>query len=546
VAGLARAFGSGAMTNSVPEIEDADCILITGSNTSEAHPLVARRVFRAKEKGAKLIVIEPRRIQMAQVADIHARNKPGSDVAWINGLMHIIIKEGWEDKDFIAQRTEGFEKLKIEVEAYPPEKAAEISGIPPEDLRRIAETYAKAEKASILYAMGITQHTTGTDNVLSLANLAMITGNLGRPSTGVNPLRGQNNVQGACDVGALPNVYPGYQSVSDKDVAKRFEEAWGVGLDQKVGLTIPEMVSAIEEGKVKAMYILAENPLLSDPDVNHLEKAIKKLDLLVVQDIFMTETAQLAHVVLPGVSFAEKDGTFTATDRRVQRVRKAIDPVGEARPDWEILCDVAQRMGGKGFSYASPKEIFDELATVTPVYQGIRYERIEQAGLQWPCRSPEDHGTPYLHKDQFAKGSGTFHAIAYRGPAELPDDEFPLVLTTGRMGFHFHTGTMTRVSPSLHKETETAYMEIHPEDAQMLRIDEGENVRVSSRRGTIDIKATVTDRAHRGVVFIPFHFVEAAANRLTHSALDPVAKIPEFKVCAVKVERIGKGQEKRG
>ncbi len=533
------------MTNSTPEIEDADCILITGSNTSEAHPLVARRVFRAKEKGAKLIVIEPRRIQMAQVADIHVRNRPGTDVAWINGLMHIIIKEGWEDTDFISQRTEGFEELKKEVEAYSPEQVAEITGIAPEDLRRIAETFGKAEKGSILYAMGITQHTSGTDNVLSLANLAMLTGNLGRHGTGVNPLRGQNNVQGACDMGGLPNVYPGYQSVSDEGVAKKFEDAWGVSLSRKVGLTIPEMVSSIEEGKVKAMFILAENPLLSDPDIGHLEKVIKKLDFLVVQDIFMTETAKFAHVVLPGVSFAEKDGTFTATDRRVQRVRKAIEPLGDARPDWEILCDIAQRMGAKGFEFSSPSEILDEIAGLTPIYQGITYGRIEKDGLQWPCRSSEDPGTPYLHKDKFAKGSGTFHAISYREPAELPDNQFPFVLTTGRMGFHFHTGTMTRISPSLSKETETAYMEIHPDDARRLGIQEGEQVRVSSRRGTIEIKANVTDRADRGVVFIPFHFVEAAANRLTNTALDPIAKIPEFKVCAVRIEKVATGLQNR-
>jgi len=526
------------MTNSTPEIEDADCILITGSNTSEAHPLVASRVFRAKEKGAKLIVIDPRRMQMACVADIHVRNKPGSDVAWINGIMHIIIKEGWEDKEFIDQRAEGFEALKKEVEAYPPERVAEISGIPPEDLRRIAETYAKAEKASILYAMGITQHTTGVDNVKSLANLAMLTGNLGRPSTGVNPLRGQNNVQGACDVGALPNVYPGYQSVADDAVAEKFEEAWGVKLPRNVGLTIPEMFSAAEEGRVRAMVIMGENPLLSDPDVNHVEKAVKKLDFLVVQDIFMTETARLAHLVLPGVSFAEKDGTFTATDRRVQRVTKAIDPLGEARPDWEILCDLARRMGGKGFEFSSPKEIFGEVAMVTPIYGGIAYERIEMDGLQWPCRSPEDPGTPYLHKDQIAKGRGTFHAIAYREPAELPDEQFPFVLTTGRMGFHFHTGTMTRISPSLHREAETAYMEINPEDADGLWIEGGEKVRVVSRRGTIDIEATITDRVDRGTVFIPFHFVESAANRLTNSAFDPIAKIPEYKVCAVRIEKL--------
>ena len=526
------------MTNATPEIEDADCIMITGSNTSEAHPLVATRVFRAREKGAKLVVIDPRRIQMAQVADIHVRNRPGSDVAWINGLMHIIVKEGWEDKEFIAERTEGFEELKKEIEAYPPERVAEISGISIEDLGRIAQTYAKAEKASILYAMGITQHITGVENVKSLANLAMLCGHVGRQSTGVNPLRGQNNVQGACDMGALPNVYPGYQVVTDEQIAQKFEKAWNAKLSTKIGLTVTEMLKAVERGEVKAMFILGENPMLSDPDIQHVEESLKSLDFLVVQDIFMTETASLAHVVLPGVSFAEKDGTFTATDRRVQRVRKAIDPVGDSKPDWEILCDLARRMGGKGFEFSSPKEILDELAGVTPIYGGIRFERIEAEGLQWPCRSLEDPGTGYLHKDQFAKGRGTFFPIAYREPAEIPDDQFPFVLTTGRMGFHFHTGTMTRISPSLHKESETAYMEINPGDAEGLGIDNGEMVRVISRRGAIDIKATLTDGIDRGVVFIPFHFVESAANRLTNTALDPIAKIPELKICAVRIEKL--------
>jgi formate dehydrogenase alpha subunit len=521
--------------------------MITGSNTSEAHPLVATRVFRAREKGAKLVVIDPRRIQMAQVADIHVRSRPGSDVAWINGLMHIIIKEGLEDKEFIAERTEGFEELRKEIEAYPPERVAEISGVSPEDLRRIAETYAKAEKASILYAMGITQHITGVENVKSLANLAMLCGHIGREGTGVNPLRGQNNVQGACDMGALPNVYPGYQVVTNEQIAEKFEKAWDAKLSTKIGLTVTEMLKAVGEGEVKAMFILGENPMLSDPDIQHVEESLKSLDFLVVQDIFLTETASLAHVVLPGVSFAEKDGTFTATDRRVQRVRKAIDPIGDSKPDWEILCDLARRMGGKGFEFSSPREIFDELAGLTPIYQGIRFERIEAEGLQWPCPSLEDSGTPYLHKDRFARGRGTFYPIAYREPAEIPDDQFPLVLTTGRMGFHFHTGTMTRVSPSLHKETETAYMEINPEDAEGLGVDNGEMVRVISRRGAINIEATVTDTTDRGVVFIPFHFVESAANRLTNTALDPVAKIPEFKVCAVKVEKLarGKGKGKR-
>ena len=526
------------MTNSTPELEDADCILITGSNTTEAHPLVANRIFKAKEKGAKLIVIDPRKTQIARYADIFVQQRLGTDVAWINGLMHIILKEGWEDKEFIESRTEGLEELRKEVEKYPPEKVEEITGISASDLRAIAESYAKAEKATICYAMGITQHITGTENVLSLANLAMLTGNLGRLSTGVNPLRGQNNVQGACDMGGLPNVYTAYQSVTDEGAAKKFEEAWKAPLSRKVGLTVTEMFQAIDEGKLKALYIMGENPVLSDPDLHHVEKAMGKLDLLVVQDIFLTETAKMAHVVLPGASFAEKDGTFSATDRRVQRVRKAVDPPGEARQDWKIISEIATRMGSRDFTPGSPEEIFDEMSRLTPSYQGITYTRIDKDGLQWPCRTRQDPGTPFLHKDQFSKGKGSFFPVAFRAPAEQPDGEFPFGLTTGRMGFHYHTKTMTGVSPSLRKEAEEGYVEINPFDAVKLGVEEGEPVRVTSRRGEIRVKATLSFGISQGVLFIPFHFVESAVNVLTNTAFYPVAKIPELKVCAVRVEKI--------
>ena len=526
------------MTNSTPELEDADCILITGSNTTEAHPLIANRILKAKEKGASLIIIDPRRTQIARYADLFVRQRLGTDVAWINGLMHIILKEGWENKEFITARTEGFEDLKKELENYPPEKVEEITGISKADLRVIAETYAKAKKGAIVYAMGITQHITGTENVLSLANLAMLTGNIGRLNTGVNPLRGQNNVQGACDMGGLPNVYTGYQSVTDDAVAKKFEQVWKTNLSRKPGLTILEMFQAIEEGKVKALYIMGENPMVSDPDLHHVEKVLKKLELLVVQDIFMTETARLGHVVLPGVSFAEKDGTFTATDRRVQMVRKAIEPLGEAKPDHEIISNIARRMGGTDFQYDSVQEIFKEIAQVTPIYQGITYQRIEKDGIQWPCRTPEDPGTLFLHKDQFSKGKGSFFPIPYREPAEQVNEEFPFWLTTGRMGFHYHTRTMTGVSPSLQKEAEESYMEINPFDAAEIGIEEGEFVKVVSRRGKIQTRAKLTFGVGRHVIFIPFHFVEGSANVLTNTALDPVAKIPEFKVSAVRVEKV--------
>ncbi len=526
------------MTNSIPELEESDCILVTGSNTTEAHPLVASRILRAKQKGATLIVIDPRRTQIARYADIFVRQKLGTDVAWINGLMHIILKEGWENKEFISKRTEGIEELKKELENYPPEKVEEITGISRADLRRIAEAYAKAKNASIIYAMGITQHITGTDNVISLANLAMLTGNIGKASSGVNPLRGQNNVQGACDMGGLPDVYPGYQSVTNETIAKKFEESWNAKLSRKPGLTIMEMFQSIEEGKVKAMYIMGENPMVSDPDLKHVEHTLKKLELLVVQDIFLTETAKLAHIVLPGVSFAEKEGTFTSTDRRVQRVRKAIEPLGEAKADHEIICKIAKRMGNDSFNYDSEEKIFEEMTRLTPIYHGITYERIEKDGIQWPCTNSEDPGTPFLHKDQFSKGKGTFFPIPYREPAEIVDEEFPFWLTTGRIGFQYHSRTMSGVSPSLQKEAKEGYVEMNPFDAIQLGIEEGEKVKVISRRGTIEIKTKLSFNVGRNMVFIPFHYFESAANVLTNTAVDPISKIPEFKVCAVRLEKI--------
>jgi len=551
VAGLVAAFGSGAMTNSVPELEDADCILVTGSNTTEAHPLVARRILRAVEKGAQLIVVDPREIQLAKFATLHLRQRPGTDVAWLNGMMNVIISEGLEDKEFIAERTEGFEELKAAVAEYTPERVEVITTIPADDLRQAARIYAKAEGAAIVYAMGITQHTTGVDNVLSCANLAMLTGNVGRPSTGVNPLRGQNNVQGACDLGGLPNVYPGYQRVTDEAIREKFEKAWGAAPDTKVGLTVTEMIDAAGEGQLKALYVMAENPMLSDPDVNHVRECLKRLDFLVVQDIFLSETAELAHVVLPGVSFAEKDGTFTATDRRVQLIRKAIEPLGDAKADWEIICDLAKQFtdhasrtthhAPRGWDYTHPSEIMAEIASLTPIYGGISYERLEAGEvLHWPCRSPDDPGTPYLHKGKFSRGKGRFHAVTFKEAAELPDEEYPLLLTTGRTMFHWHTGTMTRRSEKLDKEVPEAYVEISAQDADALGIGKSERVRILSRRGEIEVRAWVTKRVPPGVVFIPFHFAEAAANALTHAALDPMAKIPEYKVCAVRVERMNR------
>ena len=538
MAGLAATFGSGAMTNSIREIEDADCIFVIGSNTIEQHPLIARYVMRAKEKGAKLIVSDIRQVPLTRFADLHLAQRPGTNVALVNGLMHVILAEGLEDREFIAERTEGFDALKGVVEGYTPESVEKITGVPREQIAEAARMYAKAERGSILYAMGITQHSTGTDNVKSLANLAMITGNVGRPSTGVNPLRGQNNVQGACDMGALPNVYSGYQTVTDEANRKKFEDAWQSVLPPKPGLTILDMTNEAAKGNVTAMYIMGENPMLADPDLSHVRAALERLEFLVVQDIFLTETAELAHVVLPAASFAEKDGTVTSTERRVQLTRKAIEPVGESKADWQIICEIARAAGSKQFEYRSSLEIMEEIARLTPSYGGITYERLGFEGLQWPCPNQEHPGTPYLHKDKFTRGKGQLMAIEFKASAELPDDEYPLLLTTGRTMFHFHTGTMTRRTEILNNEVPTGYVEVNPQDAASSGVENGETIVVASRRGTVNVTARVTNRIGAGVVFMPFHFAECAANLLTNPALDPTGKIPEFKVCACRLQRL--------
>jgi formate dehydrogenase major subunit len=537
VVGLAAAFGSGAMTNSLPELADAKCIFIIGSNTTENHPIAAKWIFRGREKGAKIIVVDPRATQMAFLADIAVQHRLGTDVALINGLMHIILKEGWHDKAYVETRTEGFEALAAKLEEYPPDKVAEITGVDAATLRRMAEMFAKTKPASIVYCMGITQHTTGVDNVKDLANLAMLTGNVGVASGGVNPLRGQNNVQGACDMGGLPNVFTGYQPVADEGANKKFTEAWGRPLSNKPGLTILDMFTAIEAGKIKALYVVGENPLVTDPDLHHVEAALKHLDVFIVQDIFLTQTAKQATIVLPGTSFAEKDGTFSNTERRVELVRQAIPPVGDSRPDWMITQDLSTRVGYP-MHYDSAEAIFEEMKSLTPSYAGMTYARLAANGLQWPCPTPEHPGTVFLHKDRFSRGLGAFTAIDYKAPAEVVDGAYPMWLSTGRSFAHYHSGSMTRVSPSLHQEVPEGYVEISPVDAKTMAIKDGERVKVSSRRGEIQIKARISGKVSRGVVFIPFHFAETAANVLTNSAYDPVAKIPEYKVCAVKVEKL--------
>jgi len=538
VAGLAAAFGSGAMTNTIACVEKADVILVTGSNTTENHPVLSAFVKRAVEfKNARLIVVDPRRIKLAGFAHQWLRPNLGTDVAWINGMMHVIIKEDIYDRTFVGTRTEGFEELKKVVEKFTPEYTEEITGIPAQQIIDAARMYAGAKAGSILYCMGITQHTTGTDNVKSLANLAMVCGNLGIEGGGVNPLRGQNNVQGACDLGGLPNVFSGYQPVNSIDAIKKMEEAWGVsGLSDKVGLKVTEMLPKAYNGEFKALYIIGENPLVSDPDLNHAEKCISNLDFLVVQDIFMTETAKIADVVLPSACFAEKEGTFSNTERRVQRVRKAVEPPGQAWDDWKITCEIATRMGYP-MSYENPSAIFEEIATVTPSYAGLTYDRIEDEGLHWPCPTADHPGTPILHTAQFPRGRGQFHAIDFIPPAEKADDEYPMYLTTGRVIYHYHTGTMTRKTDGLNERSSGNFVEITPDDAQKHDLKDGDMVNVASRRGDITAAVKFSDKAVEGTVFIPFHFAESPANKLTNAALDPISGIPEYKVCAVKLSK---------
>jgi formate dehydrogenase alpha subunit len=538
VAGLVKAFGSGAMTNSIRELLGADVIFVIGSNTTENHPVIAKYIRQAVvNNGSWLIVADPRRIGLERHASIWLRQKGGTDVALLNGLMNVILAEGLHDKNFIHARCENFEEFRRKIESYTPEVVEKITGVPTNALRKAAVAIGRAKRVSIIFSMGITQHVTGTDNVLSVANLAMLTGNVGRESTGVNPLRGQNNVQGACDLGALPNVYPGYQSVDEDIVKSKFEEVWGVPLSDKSGLTVVEILNAAFRGRVKGLYIMGENPMVSDPDLNHVEESLKNLEFLVVQDIFMSETARLANVVFPALSFAEKEGTFTNTGRRIQKLRKAIESIGESRPDWLIICQIANRMGYE-MSYDSASDIMDEIAGLTPIYGGVHHDRLEGDGLQWPCPDITHSGTKFLHEKHFSRGKGRFHAVDYLPPAEYPDDEYPLLLTTGRLLQHFHTGTMTRRSNVLSVLVPKCLLEINPSDANKIDVEDGEIVRVRSRRGEIVVEIKVTERSPEGSVFIPFHFSEAAANKLTNAALDPISKIPELKVCAVKVEKI--------
>ena len=543
MAGLAATLGSGAMTNSIGEIEHDDVLFIIGSNATEAHPIIGNKMKRAALNGAKLIVADPRRTELAERAHIWMRLKPGTDNALIDGLLHTIISNDWHAKEYIEERCEGFDDVWETVKDYPAERAAQITGVPVEQILAAAELYATTPKAGIFYTLGITEHTVGTANVMNLANLGMITGHIGVANAGVNPMRGQNNVQGSCDMGALPNSLPGYPSVNDEAAREKFSKAYGVQMPAEMGLRIPEMIELAARGTLKAMFIMGEDPALTDADANHVRKALGNLEFLVVQNIFMTETAKYADVFLPAALYAEKDGTFTNTERRVQRVRKAVDPPGDTRPDWEIIQDLGKRLGIP-WHYDSPEEIFEEIRTLVPQYAGMTYERLGKIGLQWPCPTEDHPGTPILHQGTFTRGKGLLQGIPFQEPAELTDDEYPMLLTTGRMLYHYNI--MTRLSQNLEWLRPHELAEVNPADAERLGVTDGEMVRVTSRRGSITTRIVITERVPVGTMFMTFHFKESPVNELTNAAGDPVTMTAEFKVCAVRMDKEPAAAEQRG
>lgn len=538
MAGLVTTFGAGAMTNSIPEIRDADVLFVIGSNTSEAHPIIAMEMKRAVRRGAKMIVGDPRKIWLTDIAEMHLQMNPGTDVWLLNAMAHVIIKEDLVDHDFIEKHCIGYESVVETVAEYTPERAEAITSVPAEQIIAAARLYATTKKAGIYYTLGITEHTHGTDNVYALANLVLLTGHLGVRSAGMNPLRGQNNVQGANDAGASPVFYPGYQRVIDENARKKFEAAWGVPLSPHNGMTLPILMEAVCEGHVKGMYVMGEDIVLSEPDVSKLEVGLNEIEFLVVQDIFFNETCRFADVVLPAACFAEKDGVFTNSDRRVQRVRKAAEPPGQARADWEILVELAQRVGYPMPDYAHPSEIYAEMAALCPSFSGISHERIDaEGGLQWPCPTPDHPGTPTLHMGGPMRGKAILTPVTYRPSAELPDVAFPLVLSTGRTLYHYNSATQTRRDHAGAIKQPENFLQMHPYDARKRGIADGERVQVESRRGEVTAKVRLTRDVKRGCVWMPLHFAEARANLLTNSAGDIVTGTAEYKVCAVRVKK---------
>ena len=538
VAALMETIGSGAVTNTFADVARAEVALITGSNTAANHPVAATFMKEAVKNGTRLVIVDPRRSDMVPFASNFCHIRPGTDVAFYNAVMHVIITEGLADEDFIARRTENFAALKETVAAYPPEKVAALVGVSADDITEVARLIGRAKSVMVFWGMGISQHTHGTDNSRCLISLMLLTGNVRRPGTGLHPLRGQNNVQGASDSGLIPMVYPDYQPVADAANREKFEAAWGVPLDPLPGLTVVEIMHAALAGDIRGMYMMGENPFLSDPNTNKVRKALASLDFLVVQDIFLTETAEFADVILPASSALEKTGTYTNTDRRVQVGRPALKPPGEARLDWEILCDVSSRMGFP-MNYTSPAEVFSEFSELTSSYKGLTHDNLGSQGKLWPCPDPETgDGIQVLFGETFPSGKGKFVPAEFAEAKELPDPEYPLILTTGRLLEHWHTGTMTRRSKALHALQPVAFMEMHPDDAATLGVAQGDQVRVASRRGEVQLEARLTSQMNPGAIFMPFHFREAAANILTIDALDPDGKIPEYKFCAVKVSPI--------
>jgi len=538
VAGLATAFGSGAMTNSIDEIKDIETLFIIGANPTEAHPIIGMEMKKALSRGAKLVVCDPRKTWMAQRADVHIQHIPGTDNFLINAMMNYIIERGWHDQTFVDERCENFDEFRANLTEYSVEEAEQVCGVDGDAIRGAAEMYAKGSPSSIFYTLGITEHTCGTENVQNLANLAMLCGHIGKASSGVNPLRGQNNVQGACDMGAIHSVFPGYQRVTDPAAREKFGKAWGVETPTHTGGCVTDFIEKAHEGVLKGFYVMGEDPALSEPDQALVIESLRRLEFLVVQEIFLSETAKLADVVLPATCFAEKDGTFSNTERRVQRVRKAVDPPGEARPDWQIVCDVSTAMGYP-MHYASPSEIFDEMASLTPSYGGISYDRIDAVGLQWPCPTRDHPGTQFLHEGRFTRGKGLFHAITFRPPAEVPDEEYPFVLSTGRTLYHYNIGNMTRKSAEISQKEDGSFVEIHPSDAERLGITPGGMARVTTRRGSVVVRVRSGDRVRPGALWMPFHFAETATNRLTNPAFDNVTRTAEYKCCAARVEDAG-------
>ena len=538
VAAALESFGDGAMSNSISDIAAAEVIFLIGSNTTECHPIIARRIKQnIRKNGAHLIVADPRRIELARLADIHMGHHSGSDVALLNGMMNWILEAGLQDGDFIEQRCENFDLFRKNVAYYALDQAALITGVPADDIRQAAELFATAKSGVIVYGMGITQHTTGVDNVKSIANLLMLTGNMGRRGTGFSPLRGQNNVQGACDMGALPNVYPGYQKIDEPTVQNKFAEAWKVDLSNRTGLPLTDMIIAVDQQQLQGMYVVGENPLMSEPNLKHTRRAMAKLRFLAVQDIFLTETAMLADVVLPAACFAEKSGTFTNTERRVQLVRQALDPVGTARADWQIIAELSSCMGYQ-MSYADSSAIMKEIADLTPIYGGISHRRLERVdGLQWPCWDNRHGGTSRLHENKFTRGKGKFHAVAYKPPAEATSLDFPMVLTTGRVLEHFHTGTMSRRSRVLETLEPRGHIDMSQEDADTISVRADDFLQVTSPRGEITVQVRIDNKVPRGTVFMAFHWREAPANILTNEAVDPTARIPEYKVSSIRIKK---------